>query len=133
MKKPLRLHTFQVGTPPKRGEGLRIATTRHPPRGIPRERWRQEARFDCWLSVLAPSRELLARTPRERFDEAAVRQRFFAAYEREMQQTEPRQAIALLAALAQRTPISVGCFCSDESRCTRSRLKRLIEKAAVVD
>jgi len=76
---------------------------------------------------------LLARTPRERFDEAAVRRRFFAAYEREMRQTEPRQAIALLAALAQRTPISVGCFCSDESRCHRSRLKRLIEKAAAVD
>src|SRR5688572_6581189 len=100
MKKPLRLHSFQVGTSPKRGEGLRIATTRHPPRGIPRERWRQEANFDCWLPALAPSRELLARTPRERFDEAAVRRRFFAAYEREMKQTAPRQAIALLAALA---------------------------------
>lgn len=56
--------------------------------------------------------------------------RFSAAYEREMKQTEPRQTIALLAALAQRTPISIGCFCADESCCHRSRLKRLIENAA---
>ena len=35
-----------------------------------------------------------------------------------------------LATLAQRTPISIGCYCSDESCCHRSRLRILIERAA---
>jgi hypothetical protein len=33
MKKALKLRTFQIGSPAKRGEGLRVGTTRRPPPG----------------------------------------------------------------------------------------------------
>jgi uncharacterized protein YeaO (DUF488 family) len=57
---------------------------------------------------------------------------FCDSYERELlKSAEPRQALDLLAALALRTPISIGCYCADESRCHRSHLRRLIEAAAV--
>ena len=130
MKKTLKLRTFQIGTLPKRGEGIRINTARRPHRGVRLAQLRRMAHFDSWLPSLAPSPELLARTPRKRFDERAVRERFFASYEREMEQSGPRHTIAFLARLAQDTPISIGCFCQDESRCHRSRLRVLIERAA---
>ena len=47
-----------------------------------------------------------------------------------MQQPDKRHAIELLAELAKRTPISIGCFCEDESHCHRSVLRALIQQAA---
>jgi hypothetical protein len=35
----------------------------------------------------------------------------------------------LLAALATRQNISVGCYCADESRCHRSLLRELLQEA----
>jgi uncharacterized protein YeaO (DUF488 family) len=46
-----------------------------------------------------------------------------------MKATNPRQTISVLAALAQRTPISVGCYCHGE-HCHRFELERLIRAAA---
>lgn len=86
--------------------------------------------FDVWLPVLAPSASLLRRLREFDLDDEADRRRFFGAYEREMQRTEARQCIELLGVLCRNTPIAVGCYCSDESRCHRSRLKYLIEEAA---
>jgi uncharacterized protein YeaO (DUF488 family) len=130
MKKALKLRTLEVGTLPKRGDGLRINTARHPQRGVRRSQLRRKGHFDSWLPLLAPSQALLARTPGKRFDEPAVRERFFASYEHEMQQSGPRHTIAFLGRLAQHTPISMGCLCEDEPRCHRSRLPVLIERAA---
>lgn len=129
MSKTLKLKTFQIGAPPKRGEGLRLGVTRRPPRGIPRARWQLDGFFDVWLPSVAPSADLLRRAKDLDFDDVSARQRFFRAYEREMQATEARQTIALLAALAMRTPIAIGCHCGDESRCHRSILRQLIEDA----
>lgn len=118
MKKPLKLRTFRYGDSPKRGDGLRIGTTRHPPRGATKAQWKEF--FDVWFPVLAPSPKLLARRPFE-----------FEAYEREIcGRAESRQAVQLLAHLAVRTPISVGCFCEDASHCHRTYLRRLIEREA---
>jgi uncharacterized protein YeaO (DUF488 family) len=47
-----------------------------------------------------------------------------------MKQPDSRHAIELLAAMAKRTPISIGCFCEDESHCHRSVLRKLIQQAA---
>jgi uncharacterized protein YeaO (DUF488 family) len=70
--------------------------------------------------VLAPSAKLLAKRP---FG--------FASYEREIYgRAESRQAVQLLAQLALQTPISVGCFCEDESHCHRTYLRKLIEREA---
>jgi uncharacterized protein YeaO (DUF488 family) len=126
----LHLATFQIGGASKRRQGLRIGATRRPPRGVSRERWQREGFFDVWLPVVAPSADLLRRIHAGDIDDPDARRRFFAAYEREMAQTEPRQVIELLARLAERTPIAIGCFCADESRCHRSRLRALIERAA---
>jgi len=130
MKRPLNLRTFQIGAPPKRGEGLRIGATRRPPRGVPKTRWQRDGYFDVWLPVIAPSTRLILRYRRRDWDDPSVRRQFFQAYERELGKTQARQTIQLLAALAQRTAIAVGCFCSDESRCHRSRLYQVIRHAA---
>jgi len=58
-------------------------------------------------------------------------QTFCSSYERELLgSAESKQALELLAALALRTPISIGCYCEDESRCHRSHLRKLIEQTA---
>jgi uncharacterized protein YeaO (DUF488 family) len=97
---------------------------------VSRNRWEREGYFDVWLPVVAPSADLLRRFHAGEFETPAGHRRYLAAYEREMSRAEPRQAIELLARLAGRTPIAIGCFCKDESDCHRSKLKALIEEAA---
>ena len=122
----LRLSTYRLGSPRDEGEGLRIGTTRYLPRGVKKADYAARDYFDVWLPLLAPSRELLAwyreadRAPTD----------FFRRYRKEMSATDPRQAIALLAHLAKRTPIAVGCYCEDEARCHRTALEVLIREAA---
>lgn len=126
MKKALKLRTFRHGDAPKRGEGLRIGTTRRPPRGTTKEQWRDY--FDVWFPVLAPSATLPRRRKKSLTRDYAG---FCASYEREIfSRAESRQALDLLAAIAFRTPISIGCYCEDESCCHRKHLRKLIERAA---
>ena len=122
----MKLRTFRIGDPPRKQDGLRIAPTRLPPRGIRKAQWHRY--FDVWLPALAPSAALFARAKRLVATDAGWRQ-YARAYTREMSRTEPRQTIALLAAFARLTPIAIGCYCEDESRCHRSILRRLIEKS----
>lgn len=127
----LRLKTFQIGSTPTRGQGLRIGVTRHPPLRVPKERWTRDGYFDIWFPVLAPSVKLLSRF-KGRLDDRAVRKRFFESYEREiMASAAGRQSVQLLAQIAARMPISVGCYCEDESMCHRVRLLRIIRKSAL--
>jgi uncharacterized protein YeaO (DUF488 family) len=127
----LKITTFQIGAPVRRDAGLRIGTTRLPPRGVPKSRWKSGGYFDVWLPTVAPSRELLRWIKQRDIDDPAVRTTFFRKYERELlAKTDARQTLQLLAELARRTPISVGCFCVDESRCHRSHLRKLIEHFA---
>lgn len=81
-----------------------------------------------WLPAVAPSLALLRRY-QHHIDDARKRAAFFRAYERELAQPGTRHVVRLLAALASRTPIAIGCFCEDESRCHRSVLRRVIEHA----
>lgn len=124
MKRTLKLRTFRYGDAPKRGEGLRIGTTRRPPRGVKKEQWKDY--FDVWFPVLAPSADLI-RSYMQKGDYEA----FCKSYEREVLGTpESRHSLELVAAIALRMPTSVGCFCEDESRCHRKHLRKLIERAA---
>ena len=130
MPRKLSVRTFQIGTRRQDGEGLRIAVTRHPQRGVARGRRAQVGQFDVWFPLLAPSPELLRRTLDKGLEHDAVRDRFFAAYEREvLARAETRGALELLAAMAKRMPISIGCFCDDETRCHRSKLCELLLKS----
>jgi uncharacterized protein YeaO (DUF488 family) len=121
----LKLSTFRIGSPRKKSEGLRIGTTRLLPRGVPKQEYARRNYFDLWLPSVAPSRELLKsfkagrKTPKQ----------FFAAYRTEMKEPAARHVIELLAAMAQRTPIAVGCYCEDEKCCHRSVLIELIRAA----
>jgi len=128
---PLKLSTFQIGPPAKPGQGLRIGATRLPPRGVPKARWKKDGYFDVWLPVIAPSNKLLSWIHQRDINDAAVRKTFFDRYERELLgDSTARHTLHLLAELAKRTPISIGCFCKDESRCHRSRLYKIIEAMA---
>lgn len=131
MKRTLSgLSKFRVGDAPKAGEGLRIGVTRRPPRGVSRDEWRSEGYFDVWFPYLAPSETLIEKY-RPRIDEEKARKQFFAAYERELLgSAESRQAVELIAAMSLRTPVSLGCFCEDETRCHRSRLFEVVSREA---
>ena len=127
----LKLSTFRIGDKPNPSEGLRIGTTRLPPRGVPKSKWKSGGYFDVWLPTVAPSRALLGWIKDRDINDAATRRDFFQRYERELlRNSDGRQTVQLLAEMAKRTPISVGCFCADESRCHRSRLRSIIEAVA---
>ncbi len=129
--KKLRLSTFQIGTPAKSGQGLRIGVTRHPPRGVPKGRWVVEGYFDVWLPTVAPQPKLVTQIRTLDPTKIAQRKKLFDRYERELlSDAAGRQTVELLAKIAERTPISVGCFCEDELRCHRSRLFKIIQRFA---
>ena len=131
MKRTLSgLGKFRVGDAPKAGEGLRIGVTRRPPRGVSKDKWASEGYFDVWYPHLAPSEALIEKF-RPRIDDEKARKQFFAAYEKELLgSAESRQAVELLAAMSLRTPVSLGCFCEDETRCHRSRLFEVVSREA---
>ncbi len=127
MPRDLKLTTFQIGTPPRPGQGLRIGATRRPPRGVPKDRWAADGYFDVWLPALAPSTEILGQLRSYDFENPAHRKKFFDRYERELLgHADTRQTVEFVAQIAARMPIAIGCFCADESRCHRSRLKQIL-------
>jgi uncharacterized protein YeaO (DUF488 family) len=125
------VRSFRIGERPKRGEGLRIGTTRYPPRGVPRSRWKKDHYFDVWFPIVAPSAKLLQSIRKTGIDDPKIRKRFFGAYRRELQRPPASHGLSLLTALAKATPIAVGCFCADESRCHRSVLRDAIRQSTM--
>jgi uncharacterized protein YeaO (DUF488 family) len=131
MTKKLHLSTFQIGTPAKPEQGLRIGVTRHPPRGVPKNRWIADGYFDVWLPTLAPDAKLVSQILNLDPEKTAEREKLFARYERELlSDATGRQTVELIAKIAERTPVSIGCFCEDESRCHRSRLYKILQQHA---
>lgn len=129
--KKLQLSTFQIGTPATPDQGLRIGVTRHPPRGVPKDRWVADGYFDVWLPTLAPEAKLVSQILKLDPEKRAQREKLFDRYERELlSDAKGRQTVELIARVAERMPVSIGCFCKDESRCHRSRLFRIIEQHA---
>jgi uncharacterized protein YeaO (DUF488 family) len=126
----LKLRTYQLGTPRRRGEGLRVGVVRRPPRGVRKADYARLDYYDVWLPLLAPNAELLQWIHAHGADNDAAWQQYARRYRAQMAQTDQRQAIELLARLAEATPIAIGCFCADERRCHRSLLRALIEDAA---
>ena len=71
----------------------------------------------------------ILRLKKRDYNDPSVREEFFDTYERELLATaEGRQTVQFVAEVATRTPISIGCFYDDESRCHRSRLLKIIKK-----
>jgi uncharacterized protein YeaO (DUF488 family) len=121
----LHVSTYRIGSKRKKSEGLRIGATRLLPRGVPKREYAKRDFFDVWLPLVAPSRELL----KAFHDGKKSADQFFRAYRAEMKEPPARHTIELLAAVSQHTPIAVGCYCEDESRCHRSVLIELIRAA----
>jgi uncharacterized protein YeaO (DUF488 family) len=131
MSKKLHLSTFQIGTPAKPEQGLRIGVTRHPPRGVPKDRWVADGYFDVWLPTLAPGAKLVSQILKLDPEKTAQREKIFDRYQRQLlSDATGRQTVELIAQIAARIPVSVGCFCPDESRCHRSRLYKIIQQHA---
>lgn len=120
----LKLRTYRLGTKRKPGQGLRMGVVRFLPRGVRKKDYSRLDYFDVWFPLVAPSPKLVKKASTD-FAKFAV------GYEKEME-TNPSAAhsIKLLALVAKKTPLSIGCYCEDESLCHRSILKKLIEKEA---
>ena len=123
----MAVRIVRLGSERAPGEGLRVGTVRHPPRGVPRKRHASGNWYDVWYPNMAPSAVAVhlarsADTPREW---AAFARRYRA----EMAAPDARRTIELLAALSHRADFSVGCTCEDEARCHRSILRELLRAA----
>ena len=122
----MSVRIVRLGSARGRGEGLRLGTVRHPPRGVPKSEHARQDWYDLWLPELAPSAAAVKRAL------AASSEREWAAfvkrYRREMAAPERQRLLALLAALSQHASFSVGCYCEDEARCHRSVLRELLRE-----
>ena len=116
----------RLGTPRARHEGLRIGTVRHPPRGVPKEKFASRNWYDVWFPILAPSATTMNLGRKAETDrEWAV---FEKRYVKEMSSPEASRTLDLLAALSHEADFSVGCYCENEARCHRSVLRRLLKE-----
>lgn len=127
----LKLSTYRFKAPRREGEGLRLGVVRFLPRGVKKEDYSRLDYFDIWFPLLAPGKPLISEY-KERLESGAVEgavKWFRAKYTKELNATaEKRQAVALLAEMARRTPVSIGCYCEDERECHRTALVSLIKK-----
>lgn len=120
----MSVRIVRLGTPRKRGEGLRIGAVRRPPRGVRKEDYASGDWYDVWYPNLAPSsaavKEALAA------ETSAEWTSFTRRFKREMARPEPRHTLELLAALSHTANFSLGCYCENEERCHRSVLRELL-------
>ena len=122
------IRIVRLGTPRASDEGLRLGTVRRPPRGVPKSEFARRDFYDVWVPELAPSTALFSWVKSQPLSDARWRT-YARRYRAEMRRPEAERLIALLAALSQRTNLSVGCYCEDENRCHRSLLKQLLVDA----
>lgn len=122
----MAIHIVRLGSPRAKGEGLRLGTVRRPPRGVPKTAFASRDFYDVWLPDLAPSDELVALA--QKSNDARTWKTFERRYRAEMKRPPAARLLALLAALSHDTPLSVGCYCEDESHCHRSILRELLRE-----
>lgn len=121
----MAIRIVRLGGPRARGEGVRIGTVRHPPRGVPKAQHAAQDWYDVWLPELAPSAALVKRA--QAADTPAAWAAFEKRYRKEMAAPEKARLLDLLAALSRAADFSVGCYCADETRCHRSALRDLLK------
>jgi len=127
----MAIYIVQLGSPRKRGEGVRLGTVRRPPRGVPKANFARLDYYDVWFPNLSPSAELVQEALAVEDDRAWAK--FTRKFRREMNAPDRSRELDVLAALSQQTNISLGCYCEDESRCHRSVLRELLmERGAKV-
>ena len=122
----MAVRIVRLGSPRAPGEGLRIGTVRRPPRGVARSEFATQDWFDVWFPNLSPSPATLALGQSAATDRAWGD--FAKRFRREMDTPDHRRTLDLLAALSHHADFSLGCYCTDESRCHRSVLRTLLEE-----
>lgn len=120
----MSISIVRLGTPRKRGEGLRIGTVRRPPRGVPKSDFAKRDYYDVWFPNLSPSAELVQEALAAK--DANAWAAFTRKFRHEMSAPDRSRELDVLAALSHQTNLSVGCYCEDESRCHRSVLRELL-------
>jgi len=122
----MSVRIVRLGTPRGRGEGTRIGTVRHPPRGVSKDQHAAQNWYDAWLPELAPSTELVKLA--QSASSGKVWAAFVKRYRDEMAAPEKQRLLKLLAIMSRASHFSVGCYCADESRCHRSVLRELLRE-----
>lgn len=122
----MTIRIVRLGTSRLSGEGLRIGTVRHPPRGVPKHEHASGNWYDVWQPDLSPTAELV-RLAKNASDDAQW-SRFVRRFRTQMNQPGASRLLDLLAALSHQCDFSVGCYCEDEARCHRSVLRSLFEE-----
>ncbi len=123
----MSVRIVRLGSPRSAGEGLRIGTVRRPPRGVPKSEFAAQDWYDAWFPNLAPSVDTMKLG--QAADTPAQWAVFARKYRAEMAAPDNAHAIALLAALSQRSDFSVGCYCEHEAHCHRGLLRGLLAAA----
>ena len=125
----MTLHIVQLGSRRQQGEGPRLGTVRHPPRGVPKAEFASRDYYDVWLPNLAPSRELLRSIDRS---QPNWWRRFVPRFKAEMKRPEAASVLDALAALSHHANFAIGCYCDDEEHCHRSILRELLAARGAV-
>lgn len=121
----MALRVVRLGSPRKKGEGLRIGAARRPPRGVRKSDYARLNYYDVWLPELAPSQKWVSWALSQPWTDARWK-KYARNYRREMSAPERQRLLDLLAALSRSTSLSVGCYCENENRCHRSLLRELL-------
>src|SRR5262249_1496069 len=96
----------RLGTPRRSGEGLRIGTVRHPPRGVRKVDIAQRDFYDVWLPEIAPSAALVRFALSEPWTDARWAS-YTRRYTAEMKAPPAHRLLALLAALSRQTEFAI--------------------------
>lgn len=124
----MAIRIYQLGSPRLPGEGLRVGTVRHLPRGVPKAEYASRDLFDVWFPNLAPSADLFRWLKSEEITDPRWKE-FSRRYRGEMEKPDTKHILELLARLSHQTDLAVGCYCEDERRCHRSLLRQLLAEA----
>ena len=122
----MSISVVRLGSPRRGGEGLRLGTVRRPPRGVPKTEFSKRNYYDIWLPQLAPSVTLLDQWKNASTEKQLVA--FRRQFRAEMSTPDSKRLLDFLAALSHQTNLSVGCYCSDESKCHRGVLRQLLNE-----
>lgn len=123
----MALRIVRLGSPRKRGEGLRIGAARRPPRGVRKSDYARLDYYDVWLPELSPSQKVVSWALGQPWTDARWKQ-FARTYRREMNDPRAQHLLDLVAALSRTTNLSIGCYCENEDRCHRSLLRELLRE-----
>ncbi len=126
----LKLSEYRIDPERPQGDALRIGAVRYLPRGVTRQE--RTKYFDVWMPALSPAPALLKamQTAPEGKKKDAAWKALVAGYKKQIAaDAAARQTIALIASMAARLPVEIGCYC-DVPTCHRFTLERLIREAA---